>query len=57
MLCLLYFNFIDTLHMGIKIAVALVIGAFVAESFLPTPTIGRLFFSKFIAHLTNSIQD
>jgi hypothetical protein len=34
------------LHMGIKTAVALVIGAFVAESFQHTPSIGRLFFSK-----------
>jgi len=42
--------------MGIKKYFALVIGASVAESFQHTPSIGRLSFSKFIAHLTNSIQ-
>jgi hypothetical protein len=46
------------LNMGIKTAVALVIGASVAESFQHTPSIGgRLSSRKFIAHLTNSIQD
>jgi hypothetical protein len=51
-------NAVALLHIGIKTAVALVIGASVAESFQHTPSIGVDSSSqKFIAHLTNSIQD